>query len=239
MEKQREIRLTIDAFRRETLPMSRLAQYLTEFSELLGNSANVHFSEVQDGSAQLVAFADYTAIPKIQTRLNDVVSGRSPKAAAKAYQGLDDLLAEDNAIAEIQLGSSKLIEFPGRRRASRERLGPIRRNGSIEGQIYQVGGRDETINIHLRNKDKVFRCEASIDLARRLVVHLLAGNVRLFGEGEWYRVSGEGWKMSSFTAKDFVLLDPHTLGQAVESIRGIFADVSGDSYELMSDLRHG
>ena len=239
MEKQKEIKLTIDAFRRETLPMSRLAQYLAEFSALLGNNANVHFSEVQDGRAQLVAFADYTAIPKIKARLNEVISSRPPKTAAKAYQNLDALLAEDNAVADLQLAGSKLIEFPGRKRAAREILGPIRKNGSIEGQIYQIGGKDETVNIHLRDKDKTFKCEASIDLARRLVVHLLAERVRLLGEGEWYRVSGEGWKMRSFTAKDFVLLDQHTLNQAIESIRDIFADVGGDSYRLMSDLRHG
>ncbi len=234
-----EIKLTIDAFAPRTLPMARLSKYLAELAELLGNDANVHFSRVEEGSARLVAYSDFTALPKIRGRLNDVLGGSAPKSAVKAYHELDELLAQDNAIADIQVGGSKVIEFPGRRRATQERLGPIHRSASIEGQIFQVGGKDETINIHLRDKDKIFKCEASIELARRIVVYLLAGRVRLHGEGEWYRVSGEGWRMSSFTVKDFVSLDNMPLSRTVLDIREIFKDVHGDPYELMSELRHG
>ena len=38
--KRYEITLEIDIFTPATLPMSRLAQYLAEFSELLGHEAN-------------------------------------------------------------------------------------------------------------------------------------------------------------------------------------------------------
>ncbi len=216
-----EFSFVIDAFTPSTLPMARLAGYLREFSVLLGSEPYVHFERVVSGSAALKAKSDPTASPKIRTRLEEVVSGSAPKLAMKAHSNLDDLLRSDNAIGHIKHGASKVIEFPGRRRAQQEKIGPVRRHASLDGQIYQIGGKDDTINIHLRDGDVTQRCEASISLARRLASHFLAGKVRLFGDGDWYRTES-GWQLSAFTATDFVELDADSFSQTVEKIRGVF-----------------
>ena len=41
------IQLTIDAFSPETLPMSRLADYLKSFALMIGSEENVHFSKIK------------------------------------------------------------------------------------------------------------------------------------------------------------------------------------------------
>jgi hypothetical protein len=235
---QKEIRLDIDAFSPNTLPMSRLAEYLREFSVLLGHEESVHFWRVGDGSAALLAFSDLPAEPKIERRLNEVIDGTAAKPALKARRAIDDLLAEDNAIGHVSFGGKKVIEFPGRRRAAVEKIGPVRRQTSIEGQIFQIGGKDETINIHLRDGDKTTKCVASIDLSRKLARYFLLGKVRILGEGDFYR-SGEEWVMANFTGSDFVPLEEHSLSGALAGIRSLFAGVGPDISNAMTELRNG
>jgi hypothetical protein len=55
MSGHREYRLKIDVFTVDSLPMSRLAEYMTELARLLGEQERVHFSHLERGSAVLVS----------------------------------------------------------------------------------------------------------------------------------------------------------------------------------------
>ena len=230
--------LVIDAFTPATLPMARLAEYLREFAALLGSEGSVHFEGVSHGSAVLASRSEPTASRKIRNRLDDVLLHRAPKSAMRAYANIDNLLADDNAIGQVRQGPAQIIEFPGRRRANAEKTGPVRRHGNLDGQIFQIGGRDETINIHLREGEQSHRCEASIALARRLAPHLLDGKVRLFGEGDWLRTD-TGWTLVRFTATDFVVLDQATFRKTLKTVNGIFDGIEIDTGEMLATLRHG
>lgn len=237
-----KIRLVIDSFTPDTLPMSRLAEYLKQFSDLLGNEASVHFDRVEKSSAALVSYSDHTATPKIRQRLEEIIEGTAPKPAIKSNTILDDMLLADNAVGYVDLGESKLIEFPGRKRAPLQRIGPVRRKSSLDGQIFQIGGKDETINVHLRNPqspNETYRCEVSISLARKLAPHFLLGIVRMFGEGDWYRTD-TSWLMSpnSFSAYDFEPLVECGLDKTINSVRDIFADIKTNA-AMLEQLRHG
>ncbi len=237
--KREEITLDIDVFTPDTLPMARLAQYLAQFSELLGHEANVHFSRLMKGSAKCKAFADAQVVPKIRERVESVVDGSAPKQALKAHGAIDDLLAADNAIGGVSLGKERVIEFPGRRRSHKERIGPVQRSTSIEGQIFSLGGKDDTINVHLRHKDQAYRCEVSIELARKLAPYFLNGAVRLFGQGDWYRVDSV-WQMANFIAVDFVPLESKKLLESINDLREVFNGVPGEDFlRTMEDLRRG
>jgi hypothetical protein len=70
-----------------------------------------------------------------------------------------------------------------------------------------------------------------------LAPHFLNGNVRLFGDGEWYRVDSK-WEMARFMAIDFVELDRAELRDSVNSIREVFSGLSGEDFiSAMTDLR--
>lgn len=235
--KKQEISLAIDRFTPDTLPMARLAAYMREFAILLGAEERVHFSRLRKGSACLVAYPDEQAAPKVKARIEEVVDGTAPKEALKARREIDNLLAADNAVGHIALDDARIIEFPGRLRPTQEKIGPVRRASSIEGVIYQIGGRDETINVHLRGRDADLRAEVSIEMARRLAPYLLLGSVRLFGEGEWYRVNGK-WERHKFTAVEFVPLDTLSLPDALREMRQVFANVDPDEFTAtLADLR--
>jgi hypothetical protein len=235
--KKPEVVLVIDAFTPATLPMVRLAAYMREFAILLGSEERVHFKRLKKGSACLAAYPDDQAAPKVKTRLEEVIASTAPKPALKACQDLDDLMANDNAIGHVAIDGARVIEFPGRLRPAQEKIGPVRRSTSVEGQIYQIGGKDETINVHMRGRDGEIRAEVSIELARRLAPHLLLGRVRLFGEGDWYRVN-EKWERQNFTAVDFAPLDKHSLPDALREMQQLFSDVSpNDYFSLVAELR--
>jgi hypothetical protein len=238
-----KFRLVIDAFTPDTLPMERLAEYLKEFASLLGNEANVHFDKVEKNCAALASFSDRTVTPKIRRRLEEVIEGSAPKTAIKSNSTIDEMMRADNAAGYVDFGGkTKLIEFPGRKRAPQQRIGPVQRRSVIEGQIFQIGGKDETINVHLCNPQKpseTYRAEVSISLARKLMPYFLVGKVRLFGEADWYRTDA-GWLMSpnSFTAVDFAPLVDCGLDATIKSAHDIFANVRVNS-DLLEDLRNG
>ena len=225
--KREHIFLIIDAFTPDTLPMSRLAEYLKPFAVMLGSEATVHFEGVFAGSATCRAFVEPQDAPKVRERVQGIPSKTAPRSAMKAYSDIDELLAKDNAIGHIAIDGHSLLEFPGRRRAKQEIIGPVRRSTSIEGQVYSIDGKDETINIHLRNGETELRCEVSIALARKLGPYLLDGTVRLFGHGLWNRIDGE-WQMKTFTADDFVPLDDSPLQATINSVGNAFDGVAAD-----------
>lgn len=237
--KGESIRLKIDVFTPQTLPMARLAEYLKQFAVLLGNEDQVHFDRVDAGSAELLAFVQPSAVSKVKARALGVTDRSAPKAAIKAFAAIDELLAEDGAIGEAVLGNSKIIEFPGRRRNIAEQIGPVFRSTSLDGQVFSIGGKDETINVHLRNGEKEARCIVSIDLAKRLAPYLFGGNVRLFGSGYWYRINS-AWQMQSFTAADFLPLNSQPLEPTLGKVGKFFEGVSPEEFlSTMTELREG
>jgi hypothetical protein len=156
-----------------------------------------------------------------------------------AHKKIDDLLADDNAIGHISVAGAKVIEFPGRRRAAVDKIGPVRRQASIEGQIYEIGGKDATINIRLIDGTEHHRCVVSVDLAKDLAKHFLGAKVRIFGEGDFYR-QGEEWVVDKFVGRDFTLLSGQSLRESIDGVRSLFRDVDGpDMNRLMSELRNG
>ena len=234
-----EASLVIDVFKPSSMPMSRLADYLKSFAVLLGSEAHVHFERVAEGSAQCRATIEPHAAPKVRERLEQVSSHCAPKSAMKARSEIDNLLLEDNATGHVDVNGRKIIEFPGRMRAPRETIGPVLRNTFIEGQVFSIGGKDETINVYLKDGQREQKCIVSVELARRLGPHLRGPRIRFLGEGVWYRVDGR-WEMRSFSAESFIALDAETLDTTLKRIRsGLTGVDSSDFLATMQELREG
>jgi hypothetical protein len=150
--------LYIDAFRPDTLPMCRLAEYIAGFAELLRNAEHVRFDKLKAGSLALAARVNDVAVRKVDKRIDEVRYGVAPQAAQKAFRDIDNMLAEDHAIGQVRRGKAKLIEFPGRTRPVEERIGPVQQSSMIDGEVIQIGGRNETINVHIKTDDQVVTC---------------------------------------------------------------------------------
>ena len=234
-----DIVFVIDGFTPKTLPLDRAAKYIEKFAELIGCESSVHLIGVDKGSCALRAFADDPALPKLWERVRAINDGSAPRSAIKARADVDELLAFDNTSGRIALAGKNLIEFPGSKRISKEEFGPIARPSTVDGAIWSIGGKDETINVHLRDQGQDLRCVVSIAMARTLTRYLFGRKVRLSGIGQWYRIDGR-WQMKHLVVDDFVELDESSLEDSLQRIRGLLEGVDASEFlDTMEELRRG
>lgn len=216
-----EYTLRIDAFTPETLPMARMAEYLAALADLVGHRESTHFVRIDAGSARLVSRVEAQDVPKVERRLTTVLTSDAPPVAVKAYKRLDDLLAEDNATGEL-IGpqGAIIIPFPGRTRPKPLSFPAFRQDGSIDGQIVNIGGRDKTAHVILQDGGVNYtNIDLSRDLARDLAKHLYGAKIRVFGGGRWERHPDGTWKLLSFTVDRYEVLDDAPLSEVLADIR--------------------
>lgn len=211
--------LYIDAFTPKTISMARLAEYMADFAELLGHHDQVHFDTLREGSLVVASQVEPVAQIRVRRRLDEVRYGNGPKAAMRAYQSIDNRLAEDNAVGKIVHGVAEVISFRGRTQVAERSLGPVEQAGTLDGEVIQIGGRDETINVHLRSGEEVVQCVTTKTIARRLAQHLFGPPVRVNGVGMWSRSESGKWTLRKFTIQDFDTLDQTSLPKLFENLR--------------------
>jgi len=227
----------------ETLPMERLALYMGSLAKLLGEQSHVHFKEVEPGSAVLVAAVDEPARPKVRERTERVRDGSAPQDAQQAFGELDTLLRKDNAKGRlVGAAGAVVIPFPGCERPEPVVFGPVRQEGTIDGQLIRVGGTGNTIPVHLRDGDVVHTgLYTDVATSRRLADHYMRGTLRVRGTGVWTRGENGDWTLASFKVVDFDELDETPLTELVVKLRqtrgsewGMVADPVS---ELMAERR--
>lgn len=209
MEKPELVQLRIDAFTPETLPMSRLAEYLVQLSDLLGNHEHVHFLSVKKGSAIPQAKIDFPAIPKVHSRLQLAHSVDAPEDVRKPFEAINRLLKADNAKATLKAGNVVYVKFLGRELPD-ERRYRLREAGSLDGVVIRIGGIDRTIPVWLQSLDgqTIYKgLEATPEMARSMVAYYLGKPIRVQGQGVWERAGEGGWSLASFQIAQFEELD--------------------------------
>jgi hypothetical protein len=235
-----EYRFKIDAYTPDTMPMARLAEYMAELSQMLGERNAVHFRRLEGGSTVLVHKIEREAVPKVRARISHVRTGDAPSEALRAYKTINKMLRDDDAIAVLRdkKKSGVIIRFPGREEAQEE-FASVRQYGSIDGIVTWVGGTDETAHITLETEgQQVSRIFTTRPLAKALDPKLFEP-VRLHGRGRWCRDSEGTWSLIDFKAESFEPLDDAPLSAVVSQLREIPSDWSDDAYGELGTIRHG
>lgn len=217
-----EYRFTIDAFTPDTLPMSRLAEYMADLARLLGEVERVHFVRLDGGSTAVVHSIEPEAVPTVRKRVQSLACDDIPNDVAAAFAGLNRLLATDNATGRLRETESDLmIDFPGRDQLEQATYGALSQPGSLDGELIRIGGRDETVPVHLRDGDVVHICNTDREIARNLGGHLYGGTLRVQGIGRWERDADGTWSLRRFNIKGFEILDAASLSEVVARLRGV------------------
>ena len=203
--------------------MSRLAEYMAELARLLGEQEKVHFKDVEPGSAVLVSVVEGSAAPKVDARVRQVREGRGAVDALKAFRGLDDLLAKDNAIGTLEApDGAEIIPFPGRTRPKPVSYGPFNERGSLDGVVIRVGGKgDDLVTVELKRGDVVFPCKAAVALSEELAKHYRKGPIRVHGVGRWTREENRSWTMQRFEVESFEVLDDAPLSEIIRRLHAV------------------
>lgn len=239
--RRQKYRFIIDAFTPETIPMSRLAEYMTELATLLGMRESVHFVELEGGSTTLIQEIEFEALPKIRERMNGIKTRTAPEEATRAFENIDRKLAEDNGTAALETGPERIIEFPGRNRSQIEKFGPVTQPGSVDGVLIRIGGRDETVPVYLLEGDVLHKCNSNREVAKRIAPHYLGNTLRAYGIGKWNRDDFGNWVMEKFNIADFIVLNDSPLSEAVSKLRSIKTDIQSmdDPVEELRQVRRG
>jgi hypothetical protein len=231
-----------DSYTPRTIPMERLAEYMAAFARLLGEGANVHFREVYDASVAIKAGVDEPARPKVRERVHSLRAGTATKETRKAFDDIDQMLRQDNAYGSLTGdGDAVVIPFPGKRRPEPAVFGPFRQDGILDGQVYRIGGKDESKHVHIRDGHREFSVLTATEaLALRLRHHLFGGTLRFRGTGTWYRHGDGSWELRAFKILDFDELDDAPLSDVVERLRAApsrLGDVPDVVQRLLDDRR--
>jgi hypothetical protein len=206
---------------------------MSALARLLGEKTNVHFTDVEEGSAVLVAVVDQSSRAKVRDRVQAVRKGAAPEDARKAFQELDELLRADNATGVLHGdATAEIIQFAGCKRPEPLKYGPFRQEGTLQGQIVRIGGRDDSIHIHVRDGQVIYTAiETTPDIAKLLGVHLFDPVLRLYGTGTWYRDESGGWELKRFVVARFDVLDDEPLTDVVARLQRI----QGNEWDKVED----
>ena len=203
------------------IALSRLAQYLLEFSKILGHKEKVRFKSIKKGSTLAIAeVLDPNTKDSIDARISFVDSwssgsqlqDRFPEPIA-AINRLKKMLAEDKSAGTI--GSSKYPEefdFEPLLILSDEdvtELGPYEQQGTLDGFIVLLGHSPHTpdIPVHLQSRSGgKYLCRATRDLGFQMARHPHGTYLRVSGKGEWKREFGGVWRVRKFMIKSYEVL---------------------------------
>lgn len=222
MGKRYEYRFRIDAFTPASMPMAHLAEYMAALAAFLGHEERVHFVRLEEGSTVLVQEIEPEAAPRVRERIESVRRGDGPADALKAFHDIDRALAQDNAVGVLcEPAGAEIIRFPGRERPKPVVYGSFRQQGSLDGYLVRIGGKDQTKHATLMEGNLVHRCEMTEEMAYELAQHIFKRPLRVFGEGRWRRTPEGKWELEQFTVSHFEVLDDASLPDVVARLRAI------------------
>ena len=234
-----EYQFRIDVYSPATMPMGRLAQYMAELATLLGERDSVHFRGLTKGSTILNARVDREAVPKVRARVVAVRAGDATGDTQRAFNSLNKLLKADNAVGVLRDAAPRgvIVRFPGRE-ATEEKF-TVKQQGSIDGIVTGIRGKDSSIHITLQSEtQQISGCETTRALAKQLGSKLFEP-VRLFGKGKWIRDGDGTWTLEHFRAESFEALRDTQLTDALAALRDIPTEWGDDAYQELMDIRKG
>ena len=223
--KHREYRFEIDAFTPATIPMARLAEYVSDLAKIFGNNSSVHLGRIETGSTVPIVLVDWEAEPKVRERLKAIRNHEAPEEAQQAAKDVDRRLLQDNAKGVlIDPTGSKVLRFCGRENATKLEFGPSSQPGVFQGIPIKVGGENDPVPVHLEDgKDKTIVL-AKRSLAKEMAQHLFTSVLRVEGTGRWIRHTDGEWEMLSFQATSFKVIEDASLRKNLDDLRQISAD---------------
>jgi len=212
MRKPNSLILKLDGTSPDKLSMARLIKYMSALSELYGSADAVHFDKVSEGSACLNTWVDNESAYK------DVISRSQVTAQinGRPYLKLIDLLSEDGFNGKILNGNDDVVvNFPT---VSKEIPLYVRKKTTLQGRLYSVGGKDESIPVKIEGANgETYPCEATPALATKLG-GILFQYIRVHGEGDWER-KDDRWKLKKLKISSYEPINKTSLKDAVKAIR--------------------
>lgn len=226
----------IDGFTVDSMPMGKLAEYVSDLAAVMGEPGYVHLASIEAGSVAFTIHVDAGATRVVRARMR----GKSPDAQA-ALDRLGRRLADDGVSATLTDEKEKnILHFPDATRP--RKIGPLKQEGSVDGVPIRIGGKGKKVPVHLKDLDGAIHvCETTRDIAKKIARHLFQDPIRAQGQGSWFRWPDGQWERQSFTIQSFDLLDSAEFDATIQRIRemDILGEQDGSPMEELRSIRNG
>lgn len=228
----------IDAYSPETIPMSRLAEYMLALAEMYGEKGSVHFQGLRSGSTQILSRVQPEAVPKVRENLTTAAARPALGEYGAAYKRLNEMLRSDNAEAKLLRSDSNILEFPGRRLPRPAKMGPFSQAVEMDGVLVRIGGKDKSAHAIIEDcEGATWSFEVSRALARDLAGLLYGRPIRLVGTGRWFRDEDGKWQHRDLKAMEFQVLSADSLAEVVARIRCLPSDAWNLGDDPIAELK--
>ncbi len=239
----REYKFKIDLLHPDSIPMLRMSKYIAELSQIIGSIEHTHLSGLEEGSTVIVHQIDEDEIPNVIDRIHSIKTMDSDISVRKPFENLNKLLKDDKTSGNlINERGDDLLYFPGAGEESKITFLPFYEQGTIEGMVFKVGGRGETVSIGIMlDRNKTVYVGADRSTATELG-HVLYKEIRVYGGGRWYRDERGKWELARFKIDKFETLETQKLTDVVEKLRGIEGsewNIMDNPWDELKKLREG
>lgn len=242
MANKREFRLEIEAYTPETMPMKRLAEYLSDVAVLLGEEGSVHLIAIEHGSTCPVFLVDWESEAKINDRVAKVRAGQAPAEVLEAERRMNRRLTEDNSSGNlISPSKSKILYFPGAAKPKPVEWPSINQAKVLYGVPITVGGKNDPVPVHLEDGREEFHLLADRSKAKQIAQYLFTTVLRVTGHGRWRRTEGGIWELERFLVDSFEPLKDQSVDDVLTRLRKVQANWKQleDPIGALEKIRHG
>jgi hypothetical protein len=229
-----EYKFKIDAYSPTTIPMARLGEYMAEFGKLLANCDSVHFGGLEEGSTVVRALVKFEAVPKVRSRLHEIKRAEAAADAGDAFNRLNVMLREDNAIGLVLAANdgsfTEELRLPGRELPVVLEIGPFSEPATIKARLYRIGGKDETAHAQLEDAaGRTWNGKLSQEQATAMSRIGLYSWFLVRGTARWTRIEDGSWKLVDFRIDEFSQLPTESLQKDIAALRAIEGSRWGDA----------
>lgn len=222
MQAKNELVLELKGVRPSQMPLARLAAYMREFAQLIGDGPFL-FSEIREGSTRVAARPPAGgSLSKARARVERASAGIGPREARAAYQKLCEMTAADALPGRVLEGASTVLHFP-RARSSVSAI-KLYERGHITGELSAVlkDGEKGGVKARIRPADggPYVYCTADEKIGREMGALFLC-SVRAYGAGWWVRNDDEAWVCEDLHVDEVHRVYDVGLAEAVENLRGL------------------
>jgi hypothetical protein len=242
MAEKRQFRFKIDAYTRETMPMKRLAEYLSGIAAVLGDDAHVHLVGIDEGSTVPIIQVDPEAEPKITERVHRAKNREGSADSHRAVDAINALLKKDNASAElVGPADNKILYFPGARDNAELEWPSINQPTTLYGVPVWVGGLTPLSRVTLQDGTDEHVCLTDRETAAEIGHHLYKGMLRVSGDGRWRKLPGGPWNLERYTISNFEVIKESTFDDVVQELRLVNAEWKehADPLAELAAIRYG
>ena len=236
MTRENEIRFKIEEKDAESIPMIRLAKYLSDLANVLGEHENVHLVRLERGSTVLVQAIKDESLEAVQSRMKSVLDKSASSDVMDAFEKFNRNLINDNVSGSLYTSDHRIEIACPSEYENQSSIEATREPDYIDGIVIGVGGRDNMVPVHLQNRNVIHICTATRETAKSLAPYLFGTVLRVHGKGRWQQSATGGWNMKQFVIQQFEEIDTSPLSTVVDRLRSVegsgWADIEDPVAEL-------